>query len=114
MKKGAHMTWIFVLFFIIGAFGIQIANAWLAKTGVNINSFLLMIPLLLIAQYMIASGYAGGTENFSFVRAHILWTAILIVATLVVNFFIYQTIPGYPILIALGLAGVASVIAVLE
>lgn len=108
------MTWIFVLFFIIGAFGIQIANAWLAKTGVNINSFIMMVPLLLIAQYMIASGYQGGSENFSFVRAHILWTAILIIATLIVNFFINNTVPSYPILFALGLAGAASIIAVLD
>ena len=107
------MNWIFILFFLLGAIGIQIANGWLAKTGVNISSFAMMLPLLIIAQYMIASGYQGGTENFSFVRAHILWTAILIVATLVVNFFLFKTVPGYMTLIALGLAGVASVLAVL-
>lgn len=113
MVKGAHMNWIFVLLFLIGGLGIQLANGWLAKNGVNLSTFALMLPLLIVAQYLIASGYQAGTESFSFVKAHILWTSILIVATLVVNFFLFKTIPGYMTLAALALAGVASVLAVL-
>jgi hypothetical protein len=107
------MSWLFVLLFIIGALGIQFGNSWLAKNGVNISNFALMLPLLIIAQYMIASGYQQGAEEFTFVKAHIIWTALLILATLVANFFIFKTVPGPLTLFALLLAGIASVIAVL-
>jgi hypothetical protein len=111
--KGAHMTWIFILLFLLGGLGIQLGNGWLAKNGVTLSSFAMVLPLLIIAQYFIASGYQGGTESFSFVRAHIIWTAVLIVATLAANFYLFKTIPGPLTLFALLLAGLASVIAVL-
>ena len=113
MKKGVYMEWLFVLLFLIGAFGIQFGNGWLSKNGISLVSFATILPLLIIAQYLIASGYAAGTQAFDFVKAHIIWTAILIVATLVVNFYLFQTMPGYMTLFALLLAGVASVLAVL-
>jgi len=113
MPKGVNMMWWFILLFVLGGLGIQFGNGWLAKTGVNLQSFMLMLPLLIVAQYLIASGYQEGTEQFNFVRAHIIWTAVLIVATLVANFFLFHTMPTPLTLVALLLAGVASVLAVI-
>ena len=112
MKRGAHMVWLFVLLFILGGLGIQFGNGWLAKNGVTIPAFVTVLPLLIVAQYLIASGYQGGTESFSFVKAHIIWTAVLIVATLIANYFIFQTTPTPITLVALLLAGIASVLAI--
>lgn len=112
MPKGARMMYWFIVLFVLGGLGIQLGNSWLAKTGVNLNSFAFALPLLIAAQYLIASGYQEGTASFDFVKAHIIWTAVLIVATLVANFFIFQTVPTPLTLIALLLAGAASVLAV--
>jgi hypothetical protein len=107
------MTWLFVLLFLIGGLGIQYGNGFLAKNGVSLSTFITMLPLLIVAQYLIASGYQSGTESFSFVKAHIVWTAVLIVATLAINYYLFQSIPGTLTLFALLLAGVASVLAIL-
>lgn len=112
MKKGVPMAWLFVLLFLLGGLGIQFGNGWLAKNGVTIPNFAIMLPLLIVAQYLIASGYQDGTESFNFVKAHIIWTAVLIAATLIANYFLFQTIPAPLTLFALALAGVASVLAV--
>lgn len=114
MKGGRHMEWLFVLFFVIGALGIQLGNGWLAKSGaITPVSFLTVLPLLVIAQYFIASGYQEGAASFDFVKAHIIWTAVLIVATLAVNYMLFQTVPNALTLFALILAAAAAVIAVL-
>ena len=114
MKRGAYMVWLFILFFLLGGLGIQLGNGWLAKNGVTLSHFAMMLPILIVAQYLIASGYQGGTESFNFVRAHIVWTAVLILATLVVNYFLFQTVPAPLTLFALLLAGIASVLAVIK
>lgn len=107
------MEYIFVLILVVGALGVQLANGWLSKNEFNITNFAMMIPLLLIAQYFIAWGYHDGTQQSSFITAHIVWTGVLIFATLAMNYLIFQTIPGPVALFALILSGAAAVIAVL-
>ena len=107
------MEYMFVLILLVGALGIQLGNGWLSKNEFNIRNFIMMIPILLIAQYFIAWGYHDGTAQSSFITAHIIWTAVLIVGTLFMNYMLFQNVPGPMSLFALLLAGVAAVIAVM-
>ena len=107
------MEYIFVLILLVGALGVQLGNGWLSKNQFTPMNFAMMIPLLLIAQYFIAWGYHDGTQQSSFITAHILWTGVLIFATLAINQVIFQTFPGPADLFALFLSGAAAVIAVL-
>lgn len=107
------MDYIFIVILLVGALGIQLGNGWLSKNEFTLKNFAMLIPLLLVAQYFIAWGYHDGTQQSSFITAHIFWTAVLILGTLIVNYFIFQTIPGPVSLFALLLSGVAAVIAVL-
>jgi hypothetical protein len=114
-KKGGvrTMEYLFVLLLLVGAIGIQIGNGWLSKNEFSITSFLMMVPLLLVAQYFIAWGYHDGTQQSTFITAHIVWTGILICATLAVNYALFQTVPGLWGMFALALSGIAAIIAVL-
>lgn len=113
-KRGVRlMDYVFVLVFLVGAIGIQLGNGWLSKNEFTLANFAMMIPLLLIAQYFIALGYHDGTQQSSFITAHIIWTTVLILGTLAVNYALFQSIPGPLTLFALLLAGAASVIATL-
>ncbi len=107
------MEYIFVIMLLVGALGIQLGNGWLSKNEFNIRNFAMMVPILLLAQYFIAWGYHDGTAQSSFITAHIIWTAVLILATLVMNYLIFQNMPGPVNMFALLLAGVAAAIAVL-
>ena len=114
MRKGVRlMEFVFVLFLLIGALGIQLGNGWLSKNEFNVMNFAMLIPLLLVAQYFIAWGYHDGTAQSTFIIAHIVWTGVLILATLAINYYLFQTIPGPVTMFALALSGVAAVIAVL-
>ncbi|MFA5077493.1 MAG: hypothetical protein WC488_03635 [Candidatus Micrarchaeia archaeon] len=112
-EKGGLMDYAFVLFFLIGAIGIQLGNGWLAKNEFGIRNFLLMVPLLLVAQYFVAWGYNAGTTQQNFITAHVVWTLFLVGATLAVNYLMFGNIPGAAGLVALVLAAIATVIAVM-
>ncbi len=105
------MNYLFVVSLIIGAIGIQFINAWISKNPFTLNNFLMVVPLIIIAQYFITSGYHYGTGEKSFIFAHIVWVIALMVMTLVANYVIFKTVPGPLTLAGLVLATAASVLA---
>lgn len=107
------MEFLFVLILILGAIGIQLGNGWLSKNEFTLTNFLMMLPLLIIAQYFIAWGYHDGTAQSNFITAHVVWTAVLVFGTLGVNYVLFQNIPNPLNIFALLLAAVAAVISVL-
>ena len=108
------MDYIFILFLLIGALGIQFANGWLSKNQFNLTNFLMLVPLFLIAQYFIGLGYHEGTAQSNFIAAHVAWVGVLIIGTLVANYIFFQNIPNTTSLIALLLSAAALAIAGLK
>ncbi|MBI5046171.1 hypothetical protein HZC07_00360 [Candidatus Micrarchaeota archaeon] len=107
------MDYTFVLLLLIGAFGAQMVVAWLSKNEFNMTNFIMLVPIVIITQYFIAWGYNSGTIESSFITVNILWMGLLVIATLVVNYLVFQNIPSLLSVIALMLSAVAAVIAVM-
>ncbi|MEW6748416.1 MAG: hypothetical protein AB1295_01770 [Candidatus Micrarchaeota archaeon] len=112
-KGRRPMEYLFVLMLVVGALGVQLANGWLSKNEFDLANFAMMVPLILFAQYFIAWGYHDGTSQSGFITTHIIWTGVLIAATLAINYIIFQSMPNPTNLFALLLAGAAAVIAVM-
>ena len=112
-KTVKKMDYTFVLLLIVGAFGAQMVVAWLSKNEFNLTNFIMLIPIVLVTQYFIAWGYNSGTIQSSFITVNVLWMGLLVVATLVVNYFVFQNVPSTLSLVALILSAIAAIIAVL-
>ncbi len=82
--------YIFILFLSIGALGIQFVNEYLSKNRFNPTNFLMLVPLILIAQYFIGWGYPDGTAQTNFISANVVWVGILIIATLAINYALFE------------------------
>jgi hypothetical protein len=113
LKKGAFRMWIFVAIMMLAAIMVQLILGWLSKNEFTVQNFAIVVPLFVLTQYLISLGYHDGTEQTNFITAHILWTAALVVGTLIANYFIFQTIPTPLNIFALVLAATAAVISVL-
>lgn len=109
--KGMFENYSFVLFLVLGAIGVQITTAWLSKNPFTLYNYAILIPLIVVAQYAVTAGYHYGTENSSYLTTHVIWSVVLLVVTVVINYLMFGTIPGTLTMFALLLATAASIIA---
>ncbi len=112
-KRRRFMEFFFVLLLVAGAVGIQFCNGWLSKNQFGLNTFLMILPLFIIAQYFVSWGYHDGTAQSSFITAHVVWTAVLVFVTLGVNYALFQNVPSLTNVFALFLAAAAAALSVL-